>query len=402
MSFINTSLAKASRLAAGVADATSALKSTLASTSLSSITGVVVPPTTRRLSASGSRHRPQHAQHRARRRSAPELLGEAIHNAEGHFRIAYTSDQSQQREAGYSHARIGRTNANISFRLTDRAGHELKIKSVNALDREYRADEIIFNVPVLLEVAIAVEAPSASTASDYERLVAFIAPVIRDVRLAELSDDDIAFIYNELRIEAGSAAPRKVEWLRRCAWLARETRLPAEAFYGWGRKNVPGELAEVLSIPRSHLATITDKMADLPEDALRSSLLAAINEKIVPTIFRAQVNETVRLLKIPVARFAAELPRNSWWHRRTAAGRAYRDRIRHGCRQRKSRHVYHRWSRHVPFDFYHSRQIQADHPPSGFLPNALFVRKRGARWRLSQGQPEPRSFLAAECAAPSP
>src|SRR5689334_4351542 len=131
MSFSNTSLAKASRLAAGVADATSALKSTLANKSPSSITGVIVPPDD--VETVGIR---VHAFDRnmpsieRRAGSAPELLGEAVSNTEGHFQITYTSDQSQQREAGSSHARIGRTNANISFRLTDRAGHELKIKSV--------------------------------------------------------------------------------------------------------------------------------------------------------------------------------------------------------------------------------------------------------------------------------
>ena len=156
--------------------------------------------------------------------SEPQLVGEAITNREGQFHIAYIWERFKSGEVAAPDGRIG--SPNVSFRVFNQAGQELTIKFVTALDREFRGDQIIFNVPAQLQASIEVEAPSPPAAdSEYEQLIATLSPVIKDVPLAELSDEDVAFIYEQLKIEAGSMVPQRIAWLRRSAWLERETHL---------------------------------------------------------------------------------------------------------------------------------------------------------------------------------
>lgn len=407
MSFISTSLASPSRLAASVDDATSAFRSTSAnkgpidlnpgldySPGQYSISGVIVPPDgVDRIGIKVQAFDRYSIEQRTG--LTPELLGESIGDAEGPFQITYTSDQLQRGEGSSPDRGIGRSNADISFRLVGRAGHELKIKSIKALHQEYRADEILFSAPTMLQVSIEVEAPSGSTGgSDYEQLIAFVSPALRDVPLGELSDGDIAFIYKELKIEVDSVAPQQIVWLRRCAWLGRETSLPAEAFYGWGRKNVPAGLAELLSIPRSDLSTISEKLTNLPEEALRSSLLAAIDESIVPAMFRGRVNESVRLLRrrgqvrrsvtAQLRDDISELPLAE--HTLTtfdiAAGNDNR-----GMYITNKAGMF-------SFDSYHSRRPSTKLVSFG---DSFSFRRRAAGWRLSHGEPDQTADASGPC-----
>jgi hypothetical protein len=299
--------------------------------------------------------------------SAPRLLGEAIADSEGRFRIGYTFEQFDRGEVISPNHWVGGANTNVSFRVFDRAGRELTMTSVKVLGQEYRGDQIIFNVPPQLQVSIEIEVPTASAApSEYEQLIAALSPVIRDVPLVELSNEDVAFIYEQLKFETGSVAPQRIAWLRRCAWLGRETRLPTEAFYGWGRKNLPAGLAQLLSIPNSHLATISEMLTDLPEAALRSGLLAAIDEDIVPSTFRGRVNEFVRLLKrraqvrrSVTARLrdeTSELPLAAYTV--TVFDRAAGD-------ENRGMYITDRAGM-FSFDFYHSHHIPAGYPQSEF------------------------------------
>lgn len=229
--------------------------------------------------------------------SAPEVLGEALADAEGRFHITYTLEQFQSGEGVPQFRRVRGKNADLSFRVFDRAGLELNIKCIKALDGEYRSDQIIFNAPTPLVVTIYVEASPELGSSKYEQLVALIAPVVEDLPLIELSDEDVVFLINELGLEQQREVQQRIEWLRRCALLAQETSLPVEAFYGWGRKNVPADLAELAAVPLKDLPKVLEKLTGLREEKLREALLAAIDENIIPASFRARVDEIVRQLK---------------------------------------------------------------------------------------------------------
>jgi|GEM_PF-1071593 len=229
--------------------------------------------------------------------SAPQMLGEAIADGEGRFQITYTLEQFQSGEGVSTFRRLREMKADLSFRVFDSAGQELNIKGIEALDREYRSDQIIFNAPTPLKVSIFLDAPRESGTSEYEQLIALIAPVVADLPLIELSDEDVGFLINELGLEQQQEVQQRIEWLRRCALLAQETGLPIEAFYGWGRKDVPAALAELATVQLKDLPAVLEKLTGLREEKLRDSLLAAIEENIIPVGFRARVDEIVRQLK---------------------------------------------------------------------------------------------------------
>jgi hypothetical protein len=176
-----------------------------------------------------------------RQGSAPQLLGEATteaegREAEGRFQITYSLEQFQAGEGIPLFRRMRSKNADLSFRVFDQSGQELSIKSIEAMDRGFGPDQIIFNAPPELKVSIIVESPRQAGDSDYEQLLALIAPVIEGVQLTELTDEDVSFMLNELGVDQHLETQQKIEWLRRSALLAQETNLPTEAFYGWGRK----------------------------------------------------------------------------------------------------------------------------------------------------------------------
>ena len=222
---------------------------------------------------------------------APQMLGEAIADAEGRFQIAYTLEQFQSGEGTSLFRKAKEKNADLSFRVFDRFGQEISIRILEAPDREYRSDQIIFNAPTSLKINIFLEAPQESRPSEYERLIALIAPVVEDLPLIELSDEDVVFLSNELSLERQREV--LIEWLRRCAVMAQETNLPVEAFYGWGRKDVPATLAELAAVPLKDLPKVSGKLLSLEDAVLSRTLLDAIADKIIPASLRNRVNEIV-------------------------------------------------------------------------------------------------------------
>lgn len=230
--------------------------------------------------------------------SAPQLLGESIADADGRFQITYALEQFQSGEGISLFQKSKEKAADISFRVFDRAGQKLNIRNIDALNRTLGPDQIFFNVPTPLEnVSIFVEAPQESVTSEYEQLIALIAPVVEDLPLIELTDEDINFLINELKIEQDLDVQQRIEWLRRCARLAQETNLPVEAFYGWGRKDLPLQVVELAAVPLKDLPLILTKLTGFPNERLRDALLAAIAEHIIATGFRDRVDNIVQLLK---------------------------------------------------------------------------------------------------------
>ena len=227
---------------------------------------------------------------------APQMLGEAIVDAEGRFQFAYTLGQFQDGEGISQFRRLREKKADICFRVFDRGGQELHIRLIEALNRGFGPDQIIFNAPTPLEVNISVDAPPESGTSEYELLIALLAPVVEDLPLSELSDEDLSFLSNELGLEQQRGVQQRIEWLKRCALLAAETDLPVEAFYGWGREGVPAQLEELAVVPLKDLPAVLEKLAGFRDEKLREALLAAVAENIIPVNFRLRVDEIIRQL----------------------------------------------------------------------------------------------------------
>jgi hypothetical protein len=140
--------------------------------------------------------------------------------------------------------------------------------------------------------------PQQAGASEFEQLVVLLAPVIADVPLAELSDEDTNFLVNELGLEQQPDEQQRIAWLRRCARLAAATGLPVEAFYGWGRLDRPMPLLDLVGIPMQELARVPKELAALPDGELRQVLEAAVGENIIQAAFRERIDEIIgRLLR---------------------------------------------------------------------------------------------------------
>ncbi|HNP51889.1 MAG TPA: hypothetical protein PKJ85_08850 [Nitrosomonas nitrosa] len=229
--------------------------------------------------------------------SAPQILGEAITDAEGHFQITYTLEQFQTGEGIPRFRRLQTKNADLSFHSFDQKGQELKIKSIEALDRGFGPDQIIFNAPAELEVSIYIEATHKPGDSEYEILLAMISPVIEEVPLAELTDDDVSFLLNELGVEQHPESKQQIEWLRRSALLAQETNLPTEAFYGWGRKDMPDTLAALIKMPLKDMPSASMKLVAIPEETLLNILIIAINEHIISLGLKEKFSEIMRQIE---------------------------------------------------------------------------------------------------------
>lgn len=235
--------------------------------------------------------------------SAPQMLGETIADGEGRFQITYTIEQFQNGEGISAFRRTRDKNADLSFRVFDRTGQELNIKGIEALDREYRSGQIIFNAPPELEVRLFVESLQEAGDSEYEKLVALITPVMADVSLAELTEEDIVFLINELGLEQQLDSQKRIEWLRRSALLAQETNLPIECFYGWGRKNFPAPFDELARVDPASLPAVSNKLLSHTADELQSVLQGAISEKIIPVSLRDRLVEvTAEIERLRVER----------------------------------------------------------------------------------------------------
>jgi hypothetical protein len=66
---------------------------------------------------------------------------------------------------------------------------------------------------------------------------------------------------------------------------AHETELPTEAFYGWGRKDLPVTFKELVNIEIKELAPLLTKLSSVEAQKLESALVSAVREKIIPESF---------------------------------------------------------------------------------------------------------------------
>jgi Tc toxin complex TcA C-terminal TcB-binding domain len=220
------------------------------------------------------------------RGSTPQLLGQSPIDDNFRFRIEFTDEQFRRGESETSFLRrAAKISPDLSFRVFDASGRELTIARVVAQNREYRPGQIIFNAPPNLEgVEIAVEPAPETGDSEYERLVAAIAPVIQDIPLTGLTEDDVIFLINELGFEQQLDIQQQIQWLRRSALLASQTDLLIEAFYGWGRVNIPSDFAELVVTPLTELQPLLKQLLAETDDRLRGGLRTAISDKIIPDL----------------------------------------------------------------------------------------------------------------------
>lgn len=227
------------------------------------------------------------------RASGLTRLGSAVTDARGNFQITFTAEQF----AAASDVRDPLTSLpDISFRVFDPAGRELLLSRVRTPAGEIRGDQILFNTTSPLEVTLVVVAadPDDRGSSEFERLLTMIGPATPGVPPQDLADDDVDFLVHEIGLLDQQDWRLRIEWLRRAARLSAATAIPCEAFYGWGRMNLPAAFADVALIPVPRLTTVLDELGTRHAQDLTDALRAAVHTSVIPERFRDRIDDAVR------------------------------------------------------------------------------------------------------------
>jgi hypothetical protein len=199
-----------------------------------------------------------------------ELLGVSRIDAHGAYEITYTAEQ---------------------FRRAEKEAADLIVRIFNPNEIELAASPVRFNAEPVETVNLTV-GDEQQRLSEYEALLAGLAPVLDNVAVPDLTDEDVTFLAGELGEDA-----QWIRYLVGAAQLAGQTGVPAEAFYGFSRMSLPTGLPELLS---QH------------PDLLRSALQSALLENIIPARFGDLVDGILdRLLRhrVQLALNASDDPR---------------------------------------------------------------------------------------------
>ncbi len=174
------------------------------------------------------------------------LLGEAKTDNNGYYEITYTADQIQRAEPGPP---------------------DLLVRAFNAQNELLAASSILFDAPPVATIDVVVPPrPEPPRLSEYEQLLKEITPILEGVTLADLTNQDLDFLFGETQIDR-----QHLGFLPLSAKLSVQTSIPTEAFYGWARQSIPPSL---------------DSILPLPDEELRRAMESAIAENIVPAKLR--------------------------------------------------------------------------------------------------------------------
>jgi hypothetical protein len=207
------------------------------------------------------------------RRRPPSELGHDISGEGGRFDIRYAPTPEGEGDEAAA--------ADVSLAIADAAGEPVAIIELR-LDGKTLDDPhaILFNIPPRCEMQVTVNAETLRGLSEYERLLARIAPALRDLAPAELTAEDVAFLAAEVPLSEQDR--QRVEWLRRAAALAERSGLPTEAFYGWGRLDLPDRFTSLAATPPDRLEEILARLAALDPDQRQKFLEDAVAKEIIP------------------------------------------------------------------------------------------------------------------------
>jgi len=207
------------------------------------------------------------------RRRPPSELGHDISGEGGRFDIRYAPTPEGEGDEAAA--------ADVSLAIADAAGEPVAIIELR-LDGKTLDDPhaILFNIPPRCEMQVTVNAETLRGLSEYERLLARIAPALRDLAPAELTAEDVAFLAAEVPLSEQDR--QRVEWLRRAAALAERSGLPTEAFYGWGRLDLPDRFTTLAATPPDRLEEILARLAALDPDQRQKFLEDAVAKEIIP------------------------------------------------------------------------------------------------------------------------
>lgn len=215
-----------------------------------------------------------------------ELLGETRTDKDGRYAISYTKTQFARAEKDY---------ADLLVRVFDRDGKELL--------HEPEMEDIVFNAgaDARVDIRLTREVPDALT--EFERLLAMLAPLLGKTKLVELVEDeanrDIAFLARETEIAA-----EKLEHLVVAHRIGAAIKQTPAVFYALLRMDTLLDAAPLPLAPLRYVVTIHDDTRDvllatalIDPERIKQDLTAAINARIVPEDAEEDLPRILRALK---------------------------------------------------------------------------------------------------------
>lgn len=170
-----------------------------------------------------------------------ELLGSATTDADGKYQISYSSAQFTRAE---------KDRADLVVRVIGPDGKTELTKS-----------DTLFNAPASAEVNLTISADKLHLGSEWERYHRELAPIIENVPISDLTDEDLQFLTSETGID-----PTHLRLVRLDAlWRDQQAqlKLPAAAFYGLLRQGLPTDWTPLLqSGPVRWRAALKQAVAD--------------------------------------------------------------------------------------------------------------------------------------------
>jgi hypothetical protein len=223
---------------------------------------------------------------------------------DGAIVIAYDRDMRSEQRLGRTRTRAGHFSiaySSKSFARAEKGTADLRVAVIDARRHELASSGIRFNATAEEVVHLQIDAPPVvADTSEYERLIALLAPLLEDVPLARLTQDDIDFL------AADTAEDRqRIEWLSVAARLALESSpprrasrtaktsgagaaacIPPEVFYAWLRQDQPTELPALWAIATERLIQLVDNAAQ------RSIVPRALADQLDPL---ARIIESIKV-----------------------------------------------------------------------------------------------------------
>jgi hypothetical protein len=168
------------------------------------------------------------------------LLGKARTDQNGEYEIAYAAEHL---------VRPDKDRADLVVRAFAPTGIQLAVS------------ETLFDAPAVATLDLVVQ--SEPQLSEYEERLARLAPLVQDLSFSELIEGDLDFLAKKTKVPKVS-----IERLAAAGRYARDTGLPAEAFYGWAQQEQPLDLQTLLTID-------VDRLIDALKAAIKAQIIPA-------------------------------------------------------------------------------------------------------------------------------
>lgn len=208
-----------------------------------------------------------------------QRLGEARSDDDGYYEIRYAVED---------------------FSRAEKDSADLVVRAYNDVGTPVAESDVVYNAAPAQMVDLDVESSDLLSPSEYERLRAELEPLLSDVALEDLTDEDVSFLAREIEIddrsEAFPAGDESIALLSTAADLAAETPVRTDTFYGLGRFDHDLDDAA---------------LAATEPDTLRETLTRAVDEAVVPAALGEAIDEEIERLQVLDAE-RADRERATW------------------------------------------------------------------------------------------